>query len=55
MEQLYITITAILFGLLGLIWRRDDGINLVFKATFIGVALWGCFIAFQLAGYIVKG
>jgi hypothetical protein len=47
-------VAAIIFCLLGLIWRRDSLINLVLKILMLGMAAWGGFLVLQNLGYIVR-
>ena len=36
------TITSIvLFFILGIIWKRSDGLNLFLKIAFLGLGVWG--------------
>lgn len=38
---IYTILSVVMFGLLGMIWKRDDWVNLLFKLVFISMALYG--------------
>lgn len=38
---IYIVISSIIFGLLGLIWDKSDWPNLLIKVLFIALTIWG--------------
>lgn len=50
----YILISAVVFLILGIIFKKNNWTNLIAKILFLGIGLVGLFIWLQLSGYIVK-
>lgn len=50
----FIITASIIFGLLGLIWSRKDLFNLLIKAAFFGIMIWGILLSLQGLGYLIK-
>ena len=52
--DVYVIVTALASGYLGMIWSRRGWWNTNLKVIFIAMAAWGAFIALSSAGYIVQ-
>ena len=54
MTSYYTLISAIVMLVLGIIWKRDDIMNCVYKIVITLLGIWGIIVSLQLAGYIIK-
>jgi hypothetical protein len=50
----YLTVSAIMFFLLAMIWRKSDFLNTMIKAVLFIMAFAGFIFALEFLGYIAK-
>jgi uncharacterized MnhB-related membrane protein len=43
----FVIASAVVFSAGGVIWQKDDTLNLLVKLGFIGLAIWGWYIIFH--------
>jgi hypothetical protein len=52
--EIYLILSTIMLGLLGLVWRHNDWPNFFIKAMLLGLGGCGLFLNLKHHGYIVK-
>lgn len=51
---IYLAISAAVLLLLGILWNRNDGSNVVIKFSLLGLAIWGWILVFMAMGLVVQ-
>ena len=53
-EQLYLTISTVIFAFLCTIWSTNNFPNVMLKLTFLGLGFYGAMLLGYSLGFIVK-
>lgn len=54
MESDYVFVCTLIFSVLGVLWTKTSGPDIIAKLFLIAMAGWGWFLSLQSAGYVVK-
>jgi len=50
----FLIVASIMFLFLGVIWKKDDIANVVFKVAFLSMCVWGGVLTLEALGFIIK-
>ena len=54
MESDFVFVCTLIFSVLGVLWTKTSGPDIIAKLFLIAMAGWGWFLSLQSAGYVVK-